>query len=112
MNATYVIDIDGTLCTIKGDDEEYKDVQPMLAVVDKVNKMYYNGDTVILFTARGMRTYDGDVEEIEKHVRPTLEKWLALHKVRYHQLIMGKPWGPNVKYVDDNNLTIKEFLKV
>lgn len=110
MYNTYVVDIDGTLCTIKTDDETYSDVAPIQPVIDKVNELYSKGHRIILFTARGMRTFNGNVDKINEYVRPILEKWLTLHNISYHELIMGKPWGPNVYYIDDRSVSIADFI--
>ena len=58
-----------------------------------------------------MKTYNNDIRKIYQYVYPVIEKWCKKHNVKYHQLIMGKPWGENVFYVDDKNLTISEFLE-
>ena len=36
--------------------------------------------------------------------------WLEKYQIPYNELIFGKPWGPNVYYVDDKNLTLNQFL--
>lgn len=107
---TFCFDIDGTICTIKEPEESYSDVKPEQDIVDIINKLHYNGYHIILHTARGMRTYNGDIDNINKFVKPELEAWLAKHKVNYHELIMGKPWGPNVTYIDDRGQTPNMFI--
>ena len=47
----------------------------------------------------------------DENLIPDLLAECEKHNVKYHQLIMGKPWGENVFYVDDKNLTISEFLE-
>lgn len=108
---TFCIDVDGTICSIKEPEESYSDVTVKQDIVDIINKLYYNDCHIILFTARGMRTYDGDIELINKHVRPVLEAWLEKHGVKYDELIMGKPWGQNVIYVDDKAMTPNDFAR-
>ena len=55
---TYVIDIDGTICTknceLKGSD--YSDSKPIYSRIDKINKLYDEGHKIIYLTARGMET--------------------------------------------------------
>ena len=108
---TVCFDVDGTICSIKEPEESYSDVKPKQDIIDIINKLYYNDYHIILHTARGMRTYDGDIDNINKFVRPELEAWLLKHKVNYHEIIMGKPWGPNVVYVDDNAYQPEQFMK-
>lgn len=107
---TYVIDVDETICTVPSIPGEYMTCDPDMEMIAKINKLYHQGHTIILFTARGMRSCDGDLEAIEAIVRPVLVDWLDKYGVEYTRLIMGKPWGPNVRYVDDRNMSIEEFL--
>lgn len=112
---TYVIDVDHTICTAPWNDDckayDYKKANPHPEMIQAINKAYHEGNIIILFTARGMRTFNGNVELIENYHRPILEEWLLKHSVNYHDLIFGKPWGPNVHYIDDKNLSIEEFIK-
>lgn len=106
---TFCFDIDGTLCEIKPETKEYSEVTPFKDMIAEVNKLYDNNYHIILFTSRGMRTYDGNINAINREIRPVLEKWLETHNVKYHELIMGKPWGNNVTYVDDKAMTPSHF---
>lgn len=111
MRNTIVVDVDGTICEINP-LVSYADLKPIQSVIDKVNSLYDRGDTkVILMTARGMRSCNGDLLLINSKVRPILEAWLNKNNVKYHELVMGKPWGPNVKYIDDNALRPDEFVE-
>lgn len=105
---TLVVDIDGTLCgpPIKGD---YKKCVPDIDMIHKVNSMYNKGHMIILFTSRGMRSYDGDIDDIRKYVKPVLVEWLETYGVQYHELKFGKPWGNNVVYIDDRAIRPNEF---
>lgn len=108
---TYVVDIDGTLC-LSEPGCDYSKCEPINDVINSVNKCYDNGDNIILLTARGMRSYNKDIEQINKYVKPVLVEWLNKHNVKYDQLIMGKPWGEGgVFYVDDKCLTPEQFIE-
>ena len=112
MKKTFVIDIDNTICVAfkVGDAYDYINAKPIQNVIDEINKNYLLGNRIILFTSRGMRTFDRNIDKIEEFHRPILEKWLKKNKVGYDELIFGKPWGPNVHYIDDKNLSIDEFV--
>lgn len=110
MYETFVVDVDGTLSTIPVEGESYACVSPYQNVIDKVNALYDRGHIIILNSSRGMRSLKGDIVEIERLVRPTMETWLHNHNVKYHKLILGKPWGHRVHYVDDHAMHIDEFL--
>jgi capsule biosynthesis phosphatase len=108
--STYVIDVDNTIC-ISEPGCDYSKCPPIHTVIEQINYLYDQGNKIILFTARGMRTFDGDVELITTLHKPILEAWLNTNGVRYHELIFGKPWGEDVHYVDDKNLSIEDFLR-
>jgi capsule biosynthesis phosphatase len=108
----FIVDVDGTLCEELGGVYTYATVPPRIEMINKVNQLYDSGSKIVLFTARGMRTYSGDIEQINLHVRPVLIKWLGEHDVKYHELIMGKPWASDCYYVDDRALHPEEFLKL
>lgn len=106
-----IFDIDGTICPIKNKNEDYLDLIPYSDMVDKINELKKKGFKIILFTARNMRTYNGDLELILKNTKPILEKWLKKWNIPYDELIFGKPWpGPNRFYVDDRTIRPSELL--
>lgn len=111
--STFVIDVDGTICvaeTVSG-RADYVNAKPIKPVIRKIQDLKAQGHTVILFSARGMRTYRGDLAKIEEHIRPVMEAWLAKYSVPYDALMLGKPWGPNVYYIDDRCLNPEDFAR-
>lgn len=110
---TYIIDVDGTICTSPKTIDgkfDYENSIPIMSMIVRLNDLYRNGHKIILFTARNMKTHKGNLELIERFTRPILENWLRDNRVSYHELIMGKPQGEDVVYVDDKMLTINQFL--
>lgn len=111
---TFIIDVDGTICNGPQREDgtyDYQNAVPIERVIQRVNQLYDAGNTIILFTARGMRSCDGDLEKIRKKVVPILQNWLRTYNVRYHRLEIGKPWGENPIYIDNRNLSIKSFVQ-
>jgi len=104
---TYVIDIDGTICT--NTDGKYKEAQPFTDRIDKINQLYDDGHHIVFFTARGMKSLEGDVDSVYKiwyaFTQEQLKKW----NVKYHSLIMGKPSADC--YIDDKGLNADDFFK-
>lgn len=47
------VDIDGTICTLVDD---YNHAKPVSEHIDKINKLYDEGHTIIYYTARGQKT--------------------------------------------------------
>lgn len=93
----FCFDIDGTLCT--NTDGEYEDAEPFFHMIDHVNALHDAGHRIVLFTARGTTT-GIDWRELT-------EKQMANWKVRYHELILGKPQADF--YIDDKGLSINEW---
>jgi capsule biosynthesis phosphatase len=107
-----VVDIDGTLCAIKEPGQRYEDlpVEPMMLA--RLRGLVDQGWRIILHSSRGMRTHDGNVDEINREVLPVLLSWLEARGVPFHELHMGKPWaGDNGFYVDDRAVRPREFVE-
>ena len=106
-NLKYVFDIDGTICTTS--DSDYENSEPIVDRIQKINKLYDEGHTIVFQTARGMgRTDDNILQSYELFFEMTadqLEKW----GVKYHRLFLGKPSGD--MYIDDKGMRDSEYFK-
>lgn len=108
-----VIDVDGTLCSVKKEGEEYCDLKPKKAVVNKINEYKKRGFYIILYTSRNMRTYEGNMGLIQANTAKVLIEWLDKNKIVYDELHFGKPWsGFGGFYVDDKAVRPDEFVKL
>jgi len=96
---TFCIDIDGTICT-ENPHIKYEYAKPVQKVIDKINKLFENGNTIKLHTARGAASGTDWKEITEKQ----LEEW----GVKYHELIMGKPYADY--YIDNKAVDILEWI--
>lgn len=107
---TYVIDLDHTLCVPNANThdsyERYALAKPIPEMISYVRRLYRDGHTIIIHTARRMLTHKGDLEAIEADVGNITRGWLFTHGVPHHQLIFGKPYGDF--YVDDKALNVKD----
>lgn len=107
----FVVDIDGTLCPLKGRDEKYEDLVPYSTMLDKLHDYKENGAQIILFTSRNMNSYQGNLGMINKHTAKILLTWLDAWDIPYDEIIYGKPWpGHKGFYVDDRSVRPDEFL--
>jgi capsule biosynthesis phosphatase len=107
-----VVDIDGTLCPIKGPDESYADLPVEPRMLQRLIEMKSQGWRIILSSSRGMRTYDGNQGEIAAKVLPTLTAWLERNGVPFDELWIGKCWpGHEGFYVDDRTVRPREFVE-
>ena len=103
---TYVIDIDGTICTNTGGD--YNEAQPIQERIDRINQLYDEGNTIIFHTARGMGRSKNNSLIAHRLFYYLTEAQLKDWKVKYHKLFMGKPSGDI--YIDDKGAKDEDFF--
>lgn len=108
---SFVFDIDGTICPIKGAGEGYEDLIPYQNIVDKLRYYKENGARIVLFTSRNMNSFQGNIGLINKNTARVLLDWLDKWNIPYDEIIYGKPWpGHKGFYVDDRTVRPDEFL--
>ena len=84
----YVIDIDGTICT--NTNGNYKNAIPLHDRIEHINHLYDDGNTIYIYTARGMKTFDGDIKVIYEQLYELTLNHLKEWGVKHHGLFMGK----------------------
>ena len=111
LPSSIVIDLDQTLCF--SESGNYAKALPNINVIQKLREMKRKGFSVVIYTARNMRTFSGNVGKINVHSLPTIIEWLDKHDVPYDEIIVGKPWpGPRGFYVDDKAIRPDEFVNL
>jgi histidinol phosphatase-like enzyme len=95
MSKIYAFDLDDTLCTREDGVEhlgpdKYKNCHPIPVMIEKLNKLYDEGNTIYIYTARGMGQFNGDLVKVYNSLYVltlnSLEEW----GIKHHGLIMGK----------------------
>tara|TARA_S200002703_G_scaffold91620_1_gene79126 strand:+ start:12820 stop:13143 length:324 start_codon:yes stop_codon:yes gene_type:complete len=105
----YVIDIDGTICTPgKIEDTRYTEALPIHDRIDKINKLYDEGHTIVYLTARGMGRHKNNADLAKEEFYKFTEIQLSLWGCKYHQLFLGKPSGDY--YIDDKGVNSDDFF--
>tara|TARA_Y100001937_G_C7074470_1_gene309943 strand:+ start:708 stop:1025 length:318 start_codon:yes stop_codon:yes gene_type:complete len=99
--STYIVDIDGTICTHKSPENKYEDAKPLKARINFFNKLYYQGHQIIYWTARGGAS-GVDYSELTKQ---QLDEW----GVKRTELRMKKPSYDY--WIDDKAHNVNEFFK-
>lgn len=108
---SFVFDIDGTICKIKGKGERYEDLVPYPEIVEKMRYYKEQGAKIILYTSRNMNSYNGNLGLINVHTAPVLLEWLKKWDIPYDEIVYGKVWpGHKGFYVDDRTIRPNEFL--
>jgi capsule biosynthesis phosphatase len=112
--STFVMDVDHTICVAPKNGDtgtyDYVNAKPIMPVIEKLRALKDQGHRIVLNTSRGMRTYKGDVKKIAENVLPTLTDWLNKNGVPFDEIHIGKPWGPNVYYIDDKAMSPRQFI--
>lgn len=93
------VDIDETICT-KSEDLNYKNADPIVERISKINNLYDEGNTIIYWTARGTMTGIDWREVTESQFK----RW----GVKYHDLKFGKPAYD--LFIDDKNINSERFF--
>ena len=91
------VDIDGTICT--QDNGSYRDAEPRIEQIAKINKLYDKGNTIIYWTARGTVT---QIDWLDL-TKEQLDDWGC----RYHDVRVGKPQYD--LWIDDKSKRIEEI---
>ena len=92
-------DLDNTLVTFPKINGDYTSVEPIKSNIDYLRYLKNFGHTIIIFTARRMKTHKGNVgklmADIGKITFDTLEKF----NIPYDEIYFGKPQAD--VYIDD-----------
>ena len=100
----YIIDIDGTICSLTEGD--YDDVVPFYDKIKVFNKLHDSGHTIIYWTARGMGRFGGDswsaTTAFYDLTRKQLEEW----GVKFSELKLGKPSYDY--WIDDKTISFED----
>lgn len=104
-----IFDLDGTL-THEEEGSAYLDRKPNLAMIERLREYHAQGFTIIIATARNMRSYENSIGIINAKTLPIVIAWLTKHDVPYDEIHVGKPWcGFDGFYVDDKAIRPSEF---
>lgn len=95
----YCFDLDGTLCSNTNGD--YQNALPIEKRINIVNKLYDEGNHIIIDTARG-KTTGIDWLDI---TQSQLKEW----GVKYHELFVGKKIHYDI-VIDDKSINDKTFF--
>jgi capsule biosynthesis phosphatase len=107
-----VLDLDGTLTE---DDPAlaYPDKRPNLPLVEQLRRYKAAGFTIIIQSARNMRTHQGNIGLINAQTLPVIIDWLRRHDIPFDEVHIGKPWcGTEGFYVDDRAIRPDEFVRL
>ena len=99
MRVIYV-DVDETICNTPDNPRVYEDAKPIQENIDKINRLYDEGNTIVYWTARGGTT-GLDWTDL---THEQLKKW----GVKHHELHMKKP--PYDLFICDKAVNSLDFF--
>lgn len=105
-----VVDLDGTICTLKEPGQSYADVLPLPGVITALWKLKHDGHQIIIHTARNMRTCQGSIGKVMANVGKITLDWLDQYAIPYDEIVFGKPDGDI--YIDDKALRFERWESV
>jgi capsule biosynthesis phosphatase len=104
------IDLDGVICRLKQEGQQYADLEPMPGAADAVRALRAHGHTVILHTARHMKTCQGNVGQVLARLGAVTFAWLTRHGIEYDEIHFGKPHADI--YIDDNAFRFTSWSEI
>jgi capsule biosynthesis phosphatase len=108
--ATICVDLDGVVANFKTEGQTYADVQPLPGAVEKMRLLKAHGHRIILYSARHMKTCQGNVGLVLARVGGITLDWLKRHEVPYDEIYFGKPWAD--VYIDDNAFRFRSWEEI
>lgn len=87
------ISLDGTICPLKKEHEEFEQLLPFPGAKEKIKKLRKAGHYIVILTKRHLSNYNPTLKNIGKL---TLE-WLDTHGIEFDELYLGNPDLNNFK---------------
>ena len=103
-------DIDGVLCNQVKAGTDYREAKPNKEAIALVNKLYDEGNTIYLYTARFMGRHKNDWKKAYEDGYDFTKKQLEWWGVKHHGLFLGKPTTDI--FVDDQAIFYTPDLKL
>jgi CMP-N,N'-diacetyllegionaminic acid synthase len=98
MKVIYV-DVDETICVTPDNPRRYSEAVPIMDNIEKINKLYDQGNKIVYWTARGSRSKINWYELTKQQ--------LILWGAKHHELNVTKPYYD--LFIDDKTLRIEEI---
>jgi capsule biosynthesis phosphatase len=95
----FCFDLDNTLVTSPEIKNDYTTVKPIIKNIEILKLLKSLGHTIIIYTARRMRTHNGNTGLIIKDIGYITLNTLEQFKIPYDELFFGKPYADF--YIDD-----------
>jgi capsule biosynthesis phosphatase len=95
----FCFDLDNTLVTYPKIEGDYTTVEPISDTINYLKKLKEKGHTIIIYTARRMRTHGGNIGGVIADIGKITIDTLHKYNIPYDELYFGKPYAHY--YIDD-----------
>ena len=95
----FCFDLDNTLVTFPEIENDYTTVKPIHKNINMLRFLKKMGHTIIIYTARRMKTYNGNLGCIMKNIALITFETLKNFNIPYDEIYFGKPYADY--YIDD-----------
>jgi capsule biosynthesis phosphatase len=95
----FCFDLDNTLVSFPKIPNDYTSVEPILKNIEILKFLKLLGHTIIIYTARRMKTHNGNIGSILKDIGQITLNTLKLFDIPYDEIYFGKPYADF--YIDD-----------
>lgn len=92
-------DLDNTLVTYPTILNDYTSVKPIIKNINLLKYLKNLGNTIIIYTARRMKTHNGNIGKINSDIGKITFDTLDKFKIPYDEIYFGKPYADF--YIDD-----------
>lgn len=98
-NKRYCFDFDNTLVTFPIIKDDYTTVKPIEKNIKFLKYLKQFGNTIIIYTARRMKTHNGNIGKINADIGKVTFETLEKFNIPYDEIYFGKPYAD--VYIDD-----------
>lgn len=105
----FCFDLDNTLVTYPEIAGDYSTVRPIDRVISFLNFLRSQGHTIIIQTARRMKTHSGNVGKVQADISKVTFDTLDRFNISYDEIYFGKPYADF--YIDDLSVKPSDDLE-
>jgi capsule biosynthesis phosphatase len=105
-----VIDLDGTICSIKTPEQSYADLEPLPGASGRIRELRSAGHYVIILSARNMGTCQGNMGKVMRNIGKITLDWLEKYEIEYDEIYFGKP-NADI-YIDDRAIRFSNWADI
>lgn len=105
----FCFDLDNTLVSYPRECGNYKTVNPILPNISLLKFLKSLGHTIIIYTARRMRTHGGNIGKVSADIAKITFDTLERYQIPYDEIYFGKPYAHF--YIDDCAVNTKQDIQ-